>query len=229
MNQQRSVLFLHMPKCAGSSMKSVFQSIYGANFKEDYDSFFKIPRPERYKAIATATTISKRENSGIIGGMTYGHFFPIKYLANLSSNQRKNIILATFLRDPLDRLASHYAFWTRMNQSQHYLWKKMRQENWSFTRFALSLEMKDFYSQHFFQVPIKSFDFIGICENIDRDWMRLCELLKIKSQELPHINKSSSKSILSKIPEELKSEIRDFHAEDYFIYETALTKSLDNI
>lgn len=213
-----------MPKCAGSSMRMVFRSIYKDRLFEDDDSFFRVPREERFKAISCSFV----GGGGYPGGcdLVFGHFFPIKYIARISSECRQDFALVTFLRDPLQRLASHYAYWTSVDASDHYLWRKMIREDWSFSRFALSIEMRNFYSQYLFQVPLDAFDFIGIHENLGRDWPRLCRFLSIEQVGLPSVQKSNSAAIISGLSQQLKREICDCHSEDYFIYEQALERPL---
>jgi hypothetical protein len=217
-----------MPKCGGSSMREVLRSTYREKFKEDYDTFFQIPRNERFKVISNLFQ-EQNNNELTSGDMIYGHFFPVKYFIKLNDNTKKNSVFITFLRDPLSRLASHYSFWKKTDYTGHYLWEKMVGENWSFARFALSLEMKDFYSQYMFQFPLNLFNFIGIYENLENDYKRLCQFLSIEPKKLPHTNKSESGNILSSISNELKSEIRDYHAEDYFIYNNAVARSVPSI
>ena len=225
MKADKSVVFLHMPKCAGSSMKKIFQSTYKDRFRVDYtDNFFQIPQENRYRAISHACSTKQYKIEA--GEFVYGHFFPFKYIQSNQTNSLENRFnLITFLRDPIDRLASHYTFFRKTDHSGHYLWRKMIKEDWSFARFALSTEMKDFYSQYLFQVPICRFDFLGIHENLARDWTRLIEFLDIEHIELPLMNQSYSEKFSSSIPESLKKDIRNHHSQDYYLYEYARSSS----
>lgn len=213
-----------MPKCAGTSMKRVFKRVYGDNFKVDYSSYCTIPQKHRFAKILADS--SQDDAQALQSGMIYGHFYPIKYV-NVESRSSIKRSLVTFLRDPLERLVSHYSYWKGLkNGSVHFLYKQMVAEDWSFAKFALSMEMRNFYSQYFFQVPIDSFDFIGVHENLDNDWRKLCDFLGIGCHELPRKNKSNSSSILSDLSSDLCSEIRDFHSEDYFLYNYAVNNSI---
>jgi hypothetical protein len=204
-----------MPKCAGSSMKSVLHSNFKGNWISDYNSFFKTPKPSRdlliYDLIKSPIPSIPKD------AFVFGHFFPVKYIGN-SVISKEEVKLITFLRDPVERLSSHYAFWKSGDFSDHYLWRTMIKENWSFARFALSQEMRNFYSQYLTQVPISYFDFVGIHENIEKDWRRLCDYLKIKRQSLPITNTSKSDDIKSKIDSALLKDIKEFHSEDYLVY-----------
>lgn len=220
MPTNQEIIFVHMPKCAGSSMKTILKDNFGKEYREDYESFCRIPQKERFQAIATE--INNGKNYERKTGIVFGHFYPMKYAESYYPPSDIKRVFATFLRDPAERLMSHYAYWKRTDYPNHFLWRQMDRENWSFAEFALSAEMKNFYSQYFFQFPIHQFDFIGIHENIERDWKKLCDFLGIRHRELPNKNKSDSQSIATQIDRGLLVEIQNFHSEDYFLYNYAV-------
>ena len=218
-------LFLHMPKCAGSSMRKVLKQKFKNNYIKDYQTFHKLTKEEQNKFILDSIESPKTVNKD---AFVFGHFYPVKYLGKDNFNKNE-FRLITFLRDPLERLASHYSFWTN-SQKNHYLWRKMTNENWTFKEFCLSEEMKNFYSQYLIHVPISNFDFVGTHENIKKDWERLCKILEIQFVELPKINSTPNKTIrtlLKKTPQQLlknlsiqdKHEIEEFHSVDIDLYE----------
>ena len=210
----KKVLFLHMPKCAGTSMKGVFQKHFKEEFKLDNENLFKFQIKERIAKIEEFI----KDPEPIEKKFTFGHFFPIKYFG--SYGKEKDVFLTTFLRDPISRLASHYSFWKTLSIS-HYLQKKMTMENWSFEEFALSEEMRNFYSQYMFQTPLSEFNYIGIHEDMENSWKIISKILNINC-ELPKLNSSNSERI--KISNSLKEKIKEFHAEDYLIYNHALER-----
>ena len=143
-----------------------------------------------------------------------------------SAAKSKDVRLIMFLRDPVYRLASHYSFWKNGSFQDHYLWRRMIKENWCFERFALSEEMKNFYSQYLSQVSISMFDFIGVHEHLPRDWPRLCSFLGIACHKLPQAN-SSPNQIVNNLSTDAFESIRNFHADDYLIYDYAIRFSSD--
>ena len=217
-------LFLHMPKCAGSSMRKVLKERFKENYVKDYQTFHRLTKEEQFKSILDSLESPKEVKKD---AFVFGHFYPVKYLGK--NNFKKNDFrLITFLREPLERLASHYSFWTN-SKKDHYLWRKMTKEKWNFKQFCLSKEMKNFYSQYLIHVPISSFDFIGTQENINKDWERLCKFLEIEFVELPKINETPNKifrGLLKKTPKQIhknlsdqdKEEIEEFHSQDVNLY-----------
>lgn len=210
-------LFLHMPKCAGTSVLNILENNLKDNLIKDYDSFFKVPQEKRSEKIKESIKlkISFPEEK-----IVYGHFFPIKYLAN-SQNKK---ILVTILREPIQRLQSHYKYWNSGDFSDHYLWRKMKIQSWTFEDFALSSEMQNFYLQYFVDINLSDFNFIGIYENLDFSIAKCMEKLNVKcDKKIPHLNiTDSSKSIYLNI--DIYEKIKKFHSKDYEIYEYAVNK-----
>lgn len=210
-----NTLFLHMPKCAGASMKKILMEELDITF--DNDSFFRFPEEKRTKLILNSLKSPKKISGN---SFLYGHFYPVKYLGNISNN-KTSFRLITFLRDPLERLASHYSFWQKnkkiYNLNGHYIMRKMIRDNWSFKEFCLSQEMKNFYSQYLIYIPSSNFDFVGIHERIDEDWEKLCDFLDIKYKKLPKINISPN-SPIKELSDADKKQIQDHHSEDISLY-----------
>ena len=213
-------LFLHMPKCAGSSVKVLLQELLGPKLELDYDSYFSLPKEKRsdvlLKCLKKPSFVS---NDKII----YGHFFPIKYIGD---SVLSNLKLVTILRDPISRLISHYNFWNSNDFSDHYLWRKMISEKWTLEEFIMSNEMKNFYSQYLSLCPIQLFSYIGIFENLEESVQKCFLSLGIGKNHtitLPHIN-SSNKLNYSEISDKFLNEAKSFHAEDYIIYNYARQK-----
>lgn len=210
-------LFLHMPKCAGTSVLNILENKFEDNIIKDYDSFFKIPQEKRNEKIKESIEL---KNNVPEDKIVYGHFFPVKYLANY----QEKTILVTILREPIERLKSHYKFWNLDDFSEHYLWRKMKEKNWTFEEFALCSEMQNFYSQYFTGIKLSDFTFIGIYENLDYSIEKCLLELDVKfDKKIPHLNVTeNNKSINLDI--ELIEKIKKFHSKDYEIYEYAANK-----
>ncbi len=210
-------LFLHMPKCAGTSVYRMLNHRLGTACLRDYDSLFKVPVPKRYVEISKLLVSPAPVP---LDSVVYGHFFPVKYTGLI---RKKDTKIVTILRDPAERMLSHYKSWNSLKTSDHYLWQKMKSQKWSFHDFAFSKEMRNFYAQYFFGVPVQRFSYIGIFENLEESIQKCFEELCIPGSDdndIPHLN-VSSKSFDTALSGEILDRFKNFHAKDYVIYNYA--------
>lgn len=126
-HQENSIIFLHLPKTAGTTLVKIIQrqykegvfSINGANMQA-LDEFKDLP-------------ITQRENIKIL--ITHRGFGLHQYLSPSSQ-------YITIMRDPVDRIISHYYFVLR--QPEHYLYNTVTSHNMSlkdYVRSGISTEL----------------------------------------------------------------------------------------
>jgi hypothetical protein len=127
--EDRALLFLHIPKAAGTTLHSVIErqfapdvtfSIDGFNSPQGIKEFIRLPAQQREKIRL------------VKGHMPYGLH---KYLSVPAS-------YITMLRDPVDRVVSHYYF--VLKTPAHYLHQAVTRERMSledFVRSGLSTEL----------------------------------------------------------------------------------------
>ena len=213
-------LFVHVPKCAGTSVRVLLETRFSDRLVLDYQSYFKYPLVDRIKVIDQ----DKRQARALHPStLVFGHFFPIRYVSEDAT--KKEDPLVCILRNPVDRLVSHFKFWKKESFPDHYLWRRMTEKNWSFEQFALSNEMQNFYSQYFYGVPIERFNYIGVFEDLSFSVGRCLEALGLSygaTLSLTHENSSQQDNSFS-IPPSLLAEINVHHADDIRLYELALT------
>ena len=213
-------LFLHMPKCAGTSVFKVLNTMVGDRITIDRDSFFRRPRSLRYAKIAWSFANPTRVSGEKI---VYGHFFPVKYIG---MGLRLDYKLVTIIREPIERLFSHYNYWKKNPDSEHYLCNKMIKQKWSFIDFAGSPEMKNFYAQHFVGFSLNRFSYIGLSDNIAESFRRCCEELSINAdgaEEIPRLNMAEHPLRLA-LGTDMIEKLKAHHAKDYMIYERVRRK-----
>jgi hypothetical protein len=103
-NESKPLLFLHVPKTAGSSVYSIFRT----NLKPP--ELLKLHLDG--KSLARLTALPRRQASRL--RMLYGHV-DVQLARQIVPLQQ----CVTLLRDPVDRLISFYAFAKHMNSGPH--------------------------------------------------------------------------------------------------------------
>lgn len=215
-----NVISVHLPKTAGSSFAALLEAQYGSGFIRDYgdmplhQSAMKIRfNAWRYPYLDSALPSAKDSPSCI-----HGHFLPYKY----RFLTHEDFQLVTWLRDPVDRLASHFNFWRRdyNPETAGALHRRMIEEQWSFERFALGRELRNVYSRFLWRTPLERFAFIGIFEHMAEDTERFNEMFCSSSVEMPSLNRGSNQA---EVANSLAEKIRAWHAADQALYDQALS------
>ena len=151
----------------------------------------------------------------------HGHFQPLKYLLAAPENRIKFV---TWMRDPVDRLISHFNFWQRSYNPKtakpHH--KKVVEEDWSLEQFCLSSDFKNIYCQYLWAFPLEYFDFIGITEHFEEDLAVFSE--KYLEGSLNQYQRLVAKRKSSKhcFDSALLKKIEDHHSADIALYQSAL-------
>lgn len=213
-------LFLHMPKCAGSSVLKMLRESIPDRLEEDYGSFFGTAQPARNDLILESLLSPETVVSDKV---VYGHFFPVKYLGD---GQRHDHRLVTILRDPITRLHSHYKYWNATENPGHYLWRRMKAERWTFEQFAFSPEMRNFYSQYFSQISPGSFAYIGLYEDLERSVRGCFSALGLDADAVSHVPRENVtvSSHDKALDPETQQRLREHHRDDYLLYRYAKLK-----
>lgn len=220
------IISLHTPKAGGSSFKVLLENHFKNRFLGDYTDLPINTNEVKRKADVIKFDKNFRLYKKYIYNFKkveciHGHFLPYKYSSLLVDS---NVSFVTWLRDPLERLASNYYYWQRAydkNRSGN-LHKTVIEEEWSFERFCFSDEMRNFYNQFLWNFPIDNFSFIGIVENYNED----CKFFAKKylgrdGIDIPNINVNPNKKKYFN-DEDMVNELKKFHSIDYEIYKRAL-------
>ena len=219
------LISVHLPKTAGSSFLRSLEDYFGDSLAKDYADYpINAPPYERNLAALKACIDNAQcDFHGI--RCIHGHFLPLKYL--LLSTTRKTRFV-TWIRDPVDRLISHFYFWQQYYDHDHAkpLRRKVIEEHWSLERFCLGPELRNFYFQYLWGFPLECFDFIGITENYEADMAYFSSSVLGTTLNIYYENiGSTSKKLDISIDREFRLEIEAHHAIDVQLYKRALELS----
>jgi hypothetical protein len=171
------IISVHVPKTAGTSFAVWLESVFGSGqLVRDYAD-----RPIDSKSEMNVDPAGFLARHGAArrlpeGAMAvHGHFWAKKY------EQIENAIRITFLRDPIERMISHYYFWLTTPSAGHGLHQRVLDEGMGLLDFARLPQMRGFHRDYFFRdVNMSGFDFIGDMSFFDEELGRLEALLGVR-------------------------------------------------
>ncbi|MBM3534062.1 MAG: sulfotransferase family protein [Alphaproteobacteria bacterium] len=175
-DQPLELLSLHVPKALGTSLAEVLVGHYG---RERIVGDYAISLEGSPPAMRFWRPVLKTSTAVI-----HGHFPAIRY-AGMAARRR-----VTLLREPLQRLLSHFFFWQAQPRHGNPLHDRVLDEHLGLIDFAKLPAIRHFYSETIFGgCDMASFDLVGIVEELERDWPRFQRLTGIAAP-LPHRNRN---------------------------------------
>lgn len=208
---------LHLPKTAGTSFADALEHRYGSALLKDYADMPMQAGRGRREARALLSVPARRRalrEKGVRA--VHGHFLPVAYRWAAAGRPARFI---TWLRDPLQRLVSHYHFWRRDydgGDPRQPLRNRMLREDWSLERFCLGPEMRDLYRQYLWGFDPNRFAFIGVTERYAEDLARLLGEQVPSDAEMRLANPERGEAY--RIPARLERSMREHHAADVALY-----------
>ncbi len=216
---------IHMPKTAGLSFRAALEEHYGAGFAPDYADYpLASPLPQRHAA-ALEFSLAAEPSAYRQVGCIHGHFLPIKYLLLADYMECRFV---TWLREPLQRLVSHYYYWQRSYDpaadDTSSLHRRVVEEAWTLEQFCLAPELRNVYSQFLWAFPLRALDFVGITEYFAEDLRDFSTQFLGINVEPQFANAAEVPAGPEQLRPRLRQQVREFHAQDLALYQWALQK-----
>lgn len=223
------LISLHMPKVAGNSFLHTLERHFGAGLAKDYVDMSRIQDYLAGKVHPTQLCDAGYSESECARlQCIHGHFLPAKYL-KIRANC-KSAKFVTWLRNPVERLVSHYNFFMRSYDplTAGPLFKRIVEESWSLEKFCFSSEYKNFYKKYLWGFPVGYFDFIGIVERYDEDLQRFGKRYFGIEAYSCRVNCAIDGSVSNyNVDPVFRREVESYHSEDMELYKQILESSSD--
>ena len=186
-------IFIHIPKCAGTSIESALGHLNGQVRRggQDHRCIRMIESP-----IINIKILNSKENI-LIGLQRIRHSLKIQKIRNIKTTvtrkQYQSYFKFTVVRNPWGRAYSWYKNVMRDDIHKKNLHIK---ENISLNEFLLMFKGKGLLKPQTWWIRDFSgaihMDYIGRFENLHKDFKKICEKINIKNIILPHEIKGSS-------------------------------------
>ena len=164
------IVSVHIYKTGGTTFRNLLSTLPGTAVCLDYGDMPLAPaRPARmFKSVYRTTRAYLKVRRTLSGSdcarvFIHGHFVASKYDRLFPSAG-----LATWLRDPIERVVSHYHFWLRNPNRKHPICQRLIAEGLSLADFAEVEGMGNVHSRLLAGKSIADFDFVGITEQYSR-------------------------------------------------------------
>jgi hypothetical protein len=208
------IISVHVPKTAGTTLLHYLQTHF--NVFEDNEAW-------GYASLLKA--MLKKSDLVKTYDCIHGHFPAMKY------RFYPNTIFITFVREPLERMVSHYYYWKKVyeigNPGRDPYVDSLFKRDISLSDFVFEEKLKNQQWQYVRGIPLSRYSFIGITDEkyLANDMNHLFnEILRrpLRNSVIERHNKTDyNKKSISNIDMEA---FRKFHKKDYEIYEYALQK-----
>jgi hypothetical protein len=214
---------VHLPKTAGTSFGESLADCFGDRLCRDYDDAPLNTPPLKRKMAAVLGSLRNVAAPPARFECIHGHFLPVKYRW---LRLRLPARFVTWMRDPVERLASHYHFWNRSYdpRTARPLHRRVVEEAWPFERFYRSPELLNVYAQFLWGFPVAAFDFIGVTEHYDEDLRFFVESF-LGAGPLPtyRVETNAERQSAAYVPDpRVRAEIEAIHHRDMALYRHAL-------
>ena len=175
------LISIHIPKAAGTAFSSLLRQHFGERLHLDYADRPLAP----YFAWRRLWSRCRRDTAFDAGAYdcVHGHFIADKY--DFLGSSARHVAL---LRDPAERVASHYHYWRRVPDLRNADCRRLVEQRLSLEEFAAMPRMRNVASRFFAGKNPRAFFFIGLVEDAEASLERFRRLTGIGAGGMPTEN-----------------------------------------
>jgi hypothetical protein len=152
------MISIHVPKTGGESFRDVLEQVTDGHLQRDYGDQPLAPLTLRHRfELARARPHLEPGTRAV-----HGHFVATKYWRRFPGAR-----YLIWMREPVERLASHYHYWRRKPDRSNPTCRRLLEEDLSLVAFAALPELRDVQARLLGDVPVEALAFVGITERYD--------------------------------------------------------------
>jgi len=199
--QVRVLLSLHIPKTGGVSFRQMLATLFGEAYCQTYWEI-----TDAHGQVLADFPPSVR--------CIHGHFYAEKLRRRFPG-----AALVSWVREPVERVASFYYYWQREPDWKNPLCRALHEHDWTLRDFAARDETRNEMSRYFGCVAPEDFAFIGLTERFPESMRLFVQLFHLTAVPAARANANPARSDDTySLPEDLRSEIAALNAEDCALY-----------
>lgn len=227
-------IIIHVPKCGGLTLRNAIQAgTPEERFHVFSDTHLQQPgtrhpaqdeRDQDWEA--RIVPVLNRANTGRSREFIFGHFPVDRILPWLG---KPGIRLGTVIRDPVERVISHYYWWQRWPDPAQYLSNMLHEQGWSLKEFATQPAMKDALSYFLAGVDPGAWDYIGLVDGTREGYLlRVVGLFSARTgfpitEEPEHANQNEGRTAARyPLSASIRNQIEGYHQADMLLYKRLL-------
>lgn len=223
------IISLHIPKTAGSSFRRHLRILFDNRIVFDYQGPYQLVDTtpptlsirihrlvHQVRVRRLGRTRLRRDDRCI-----HGHLQLSRYRTRFPEAR-----LVTWLRDPVQRVISHYYHWQERPDMGHSTCRRLVRERLSLLDFAALPEMQNLQSRYLDGVPLDAFWFVGIQEYFDsmiQEFYRLLGEVPVEVEAV-NVNRRKRGPDYEIAPDE-RAQLEELNALDRQLYEQALQRN----
>lgn len=209
------LISVHIPKTAGTAFSGLLQQHFGARLLLDHAdrplaAHFAWRRLSSRVKRVTAFDASAYD-------CIHGHFIADKY--DFLGSATRHV---AWLRDPAQRVASHYHYWRRVPDMRNVDCRRLIEQRLSLEQFAAMPRMRNVAARFFAGKRPREFFFIGLVEDAEASIARFHRLTGIGANGMPTDNAADPADALAReLSPALRARIEVLNRADRALYDEA--------
>jgi len=208
------LISVDVPKTVGTAFSGLLQQHFGERLLLDYADrpLAEYSAWRRWSARVQRVTAFDASAYDCI----HGHFLADKY--DFLGSATRHV---AWLRDPAQRVASHYHLWRRVPDLRNADCRRLVERNLSLEEFAALPRMRNVATRFFAGKRPRDFFFIGLAEEAESSIARFHRLTGIGAQGLPAENADPSDALARELSPVLRARIEALNRADRALYDEA--------
>jgi hypothetical protein len=208
------LISIHVPKAAGTAFSGLLQQHFGERLLLDYADRPLAAHSAWRRLSSRLQRVTAFDASAY--DCIHGHFIADKY--DFLGSAARHV---AWLRDPAQRVASHYHYWRRVPDLRNTDCRRLIEQRLSIEEFAALPRMRNVAARFFAGKRPREFFFIGLVEEAEASIARFHRLTGIGADGMPAENADPADALARELSPAQRARIEVLNRADRALYDEA--------